>query len=255
MIHWRLHGQHAFQVLVHGQPVAGVLHAPRGWQELPCVVLCHGLLSSMESPKFRQLAEALQHERIGAVRFDFRGCGSSHGRIEDSTVSGRVEDLRELIGFLKGTLGHRGPLGLMGSSMGGFVALLCAATGAEVSALSVWATPFEPAELAGPAIDSQTGKLGPAFLEDLRNHDLSSLGKRIHHLLVIHGENDELVPVSHALRIHELACAPKKLHLIPGADHRFTHPAHRQEATRLTLRWFREYLALESSPRAGRFQP
>jgi len=209
----------------------------------------------MESPKFRQLAEALQHERIGAVRFDFRGCGSSHGRIEDSTVSGRVEDLRELIGFLKGTLGHRGPLGLMGSSMGGFVALLCAATGAEVSALSVWATPFEPAELAGPAIDSQTGKLGPAFLEDLRNHDLSSLGKRIHHLLVIHGENDELVPVSHALRIHELACAPKKLHLIPGADHRFTHPAHRQEATRLTLRWFREYLALESSPRAGRFQP
>jgi len=239
-------GQSPFRLNVRGQTVEGLLHKPAPWPRVPCVVLCHGLLSSMASPKFLGLAKALQDQGVAAARFDFRGCGASLGSLKESTVSGRLEDLRAVLQFLRLGCGHRGPLGLMGSSMGGFVALLCAATGAEVSAISVWATPFEPAELAGPAINSQTGKLGPAFLEDLRNHDLSSLGKRIHHLLVIHGENDELVPVSHARRIHELACAPKKLHLIPGADHRFTNPTHRQEATELTMKWFLEHLGVDA---------
>lgn len=236
------HGQLPFRVQVQRQTVEGFLHTPPAWPRVPCVVLCHGLLSSMASPKFMGLAKALQDQGIAAARFDFRGCGASQGSLKESTVSGRLEDLRAILQFLKQACGHLGPLGLMGSSMGGFVALICAATGAEVSAVSVWATPFEPAELAGPGVDSQTGKLGPGFLEDLRSHDLASLGKVIHHLLVIHGENDELIPVSHARRIHELACPPKQLHLIPGADHRFTSPTHRQEATELTVKWFLEHL-------------
>ncbi len=237
-----LRGQHPFQLQVQGQALAGVLHAPQGWPAVACVVLCHGLLSSMESPKFKALAEALARAGVAAVRFDFRGCGKSAGTLSQSTVSGRLEDLRAVTHFLSENLGYTRIPGLMGSSMGGFVALLYAGRQANVPALTVWAAPFAPLELGGLKTHPENARLGPTFFQDLGFHDLLSMGERINHLLVIHGEKDELIPVSHALRIYELALPPKQLHIIPGADHRFTEPAHRQDATHKTVKWFLEHM-------------
>lgn len=237
-----LQGQHSFEVVVQGQSLAGVLHAPQRWPEVPCVVLCHGLLSSMESPKFKALAEALSLEGMAAVRFDFRGCGKSSGSLRESTVSGRLEDLGAVIRFLAEGFGYERTPGLMGSSMGGFVALLYAGMKAGVPALSVWSTPFAPLELKALKLHSESSRMGPVFYQDLGTHDLSSIKGRLHHLLVIHGEKDELIPISHARRIHALGDYPKSMHIIAQADHRFTHPAHRQEAFSLTIKWFSEHM-------------
>jgi dipeptidyl aminopeptidase/acylaminoacyl peptidase len=35
---------------------------------------------------------------------------------------------------------------------------------------------------------------------------------------------------------------PKEFHVIGGADHRLTDPAHRQRAIELTVEWFKKYL-------------
>jgi dipeptidyl aminopeptidase/acylaminoacyl peptidase len=35
---------------------------------------------------------------------------------------------------------------------------------------------------------------------------------------------------------------PKEIHVIGGADHRFTDPAHRQRAIELSVDWFKKYL-------------
>lgn len=234
--------QLSFQVMVQGQPLAGVLHAPPGWPSVPCVVLCHGLLSSMESPKFKALAEALSLKGMAAVRFDFRGCGKSGGSLRDSTVSARLEDLASVIDFLAQGFGYRRPPGLMGSSMGGFVALLYAGSIASVPALSVWASPFAPLELSGLKLHPESSDLGPAFFQDLRRHDLLLVKGKIRNLLVIHGEKDELIPVSHAHRIYGVGLAPKHMHLIPQADHRLSYPSHRQEASTLTVKWFSEHM-------------
>ncbi|MEJ5375766.1 MAG: alpha/beta fold hydrolase [bacterium] len=235
-------GQHCFQVMAGGQPLAVVLQTPQGWPEVPCVVLCHGLLSSMESPKFKALAEALNQEGLAALLLDFRGCGKSGGSLKESTVSARVEDLSTATRFLAQSLEHKGPLGLMGSSMGGFVALLYAGMGKAVAAISVWAAPFDPLELEDLRTHPQTAQLGNSFFQDLRSHDLSKIKGKIKNLLVIHGEKDELIPISHAKRIYQLGCAPRQMYLIAQADHRFTHPAHRQEAISLTVKWFLRHM-------------
>jgi alpha-beta hydrolase superfamily lysophospholipase len=196
----------------------------------------------MDSPKFSLLAEALCEMGIGAARFDFRGCGQSDGAISDTTVSGRLADLQAVLNHLREVQGLGGPFGVMGSSMGGYVSLLAFAARGDLQATAVWATPFDLKGLSSQRGHPDLSSLGPAFFEDLPLHDLAPLDTRLHHLLIIHGERDEVVPHSHAHRLFKLASEPKELCIIPGGDHRFTNPAHRVRAGDLTLHWFRRWL-------------
>ena len=104
-------------------PLAAVLHRPAR-PAPPLVIACHGLLSSMESPKYVALAEALAEAGLACARFDFSGCGQSAGAREQTTVARRVAELGAVARALSA---HRavavGSLGLMGSSLGGFIAL------------------------------------------------------------------------------------------------------------------------------------
>ncbi len=226
-----------------GQIIRGLLHRPSEDPHIPCAVLCHGLMSSMDSPKFSLLADALSRMGMAAVRFDFRGCGQSDGEISQTTVSGRLADLQAVLDHLREGRGLRGPYGLMGSSLGGYVALLAFAARKDSSAICVWATPFDLGDLSSHSGDPDLSSLGPAFFEDLGRHDLLRVGEHVHHLLILHGERDEVVPVSHARRLYENASEPKALHILPGGDHRLVDPAHRARATELTIAWFRRWFA------------
>jgi fermentation-respiration switch protein FrsA (DUF1100 family) len=59
---------------------------------------------------------------------------------------------------------------------------------------------------------------------------------------LIHGEKDEVVPVSAARRAHDLALAPKGLYVIPGADHRLSRLADHNRAIARTLAWIRQMI-------------
>lgn len=225
-----------------GQEIHGVLHRPSLDVKGPCVILSHGLISSMESPKFRLMADTFAREKIAALRFDFRGCGGSGGEIKDTTVSGRMEDLEAVLDHVRRGLGWEGPVGLLGSSLGGYVSLLVFAKRGDIGAVCVWATPFDLKGLSELRDDPDMASIGPAFYEDLQGHDLASKGPRIHHLMVIHGERDEVVPKAHAQRIYTIASEPKDLHVLPHADHRFTDPSLRIQATELSLKWFQRFL-------------
>lgn len=230
------------QTRVEDQEISGFIHRPSADPGLPWVVLCHGLLSSMESPKFRILADALCAEGIAAVRFDFRGCGQSEGDLRESTVSGRVADLQAVLDHFRDDRGMRGPHGVLGSSMGGYVSLLTFTTREDLQAVCVWATPFDLQRLSDNRDHPELAKLGPAFFEDLSRHDLLLLAPKIHHLVVLHGECDEVVPQSHALLLHQHASDPKELHIFPGGDHRFTDPQQRARAVELSIRWLKKHL-------------
>jgi alpha-beta hydrolase superfamily lysophospholipase len=236
----------------HRWEIAGHLHRPSPAPELPCVILCHGLLSSMESPKFRLLAEALTGRGMAALRFDFLGCGASTGHLRDTTVSRRLDELRAVLGFLRRDLGIQGPLGLLGSSMGGFISLLAFAGGRDIDAICVWATPFDPQGLSRLRAHPDLAGLGPAFFEDLATHHLARLSPRIHHLMVLHGEKDEIVPQDHARRLFACASAPKSLGIFPGGDHRFTDPGHRRQAADLSLQWLARFLFHPGGGRGSR---
>ena len=224
----------------NGQKVAGVLHLPDE-KNPPCVIASHGLLSSKNSEKYIALGERISKEGIAMLRFDFRGIGESEGRLEDDTVSRRIADLDSAIAFVRSysRMGNR--IGLLGSSLGGYISLIGASIEKEIRAVVIWATPFHLDDLGSKGTE-ENPLPGEAFFKDLPRHRLLPLLPKISNCFVVHGEKDELVPVDQAWEIFHTLGAPKEIRVIEGADHRLTNPSHRQRAIDLSMDWFKKYL-------------
>ncbi len=224
-----------------GQKIAGILHLPDE-KNPPCVIASHGLLSSKNSDKYISLGEQISREGMAMLRFDFSGIGESEGSEEDNTISKKMADLRAAIDFVHAYphLGDR--IGLIGSSLGGFLSLIQASRDKRIRGVVIWATPLHLDDL-GTKKQEEDYPLPPdAFFEDLPKHRLVPLLPRVSHCLVIHGEKDELVPLDQALGIFYQLNTPKELHVIGGSDHRLTDPAHRRRAIELSVNWFKKYL-------------
>ncbi|MEE9182514.1 MAG: alpha/beta fold hydrolase, partial [candidate division NC10 bacterium] len=131
-----------------GEQLDGVLHLP-GPGKWPCVIAAHGLFSAKVSDKFVLLAARLTEAGFACLRFDFRGCGQSGGQLKDTTIAGRINDLRAVLARLRDHQALDQRFFLVGSSLGGYVALFVAAQGPHASALALWATPAHTRELEG----------------------------------------------------------------------------------------------------------
>jgi dipeptidyl aminopeptidase/acylaminoacyl peptidase len=223
-----------------GQKISGILHLPDVWSRA-CVIASHGLLSSKDSEKYIALGERLSQEGFSMLRFDFRGIGESEGRLEDDTVTRRVADLGSAVDFAKSRPGLGNRIGLVGSSLGGYVSLINASMNKEIRAVVIWATPFHLDDL-GKREKEEYPLPGEAFFKDLPKHRLLPLLSRVSNCMVIHGQEDESVPVDQAWEIFHSLGAPKEIHIIEGGDHRLTDPKHRQHAMDLTVEWFKKYL-------------
>lgn len=224
-----------------GQRISGVLHLPSK-DESPCVIASHGLLSSKDSEKYISLGERLSRKGIAMLRFDFRGIGESEGRMDDDSISRRLIDLESAISFVKSQRDVGNRIGLIGSSLGGYISLIMASIEKEIKATVVWATPFNLDNIGSKKDSEDYSPPGEAFLKDLPRHRLITFLQKLSNCLIIHGERDELVPMEHALKIFRHLNIPKEIHIIGGADHRLTDPIHRQHAIELTVRWFKNYL-------------
>ncbi len=216
--------------------LAAILHLP---VQTPCggVVCCHGMLSSKESRKFAAVAEAVRAAGLAAVRLDFSGCGQSSAPEGNALIGSRLQDLKTVIDHVAGEPWLRGGIGLMGSSLGGYLSLLAAAERPEIRATVCWATPFDLRRIQAAFIQSEElrRKFPPGF-EVGEPLDLSELaGPR--RVLVIHGRKDETVPWTDAESIYRRLGEPKRLMLFEQADHRFLDESCRELAIRATVDW------------------
>ena len=84
----------------------------------PTIVFCPGFRSVMSGIKGEFLAEMTAEEGLGYACFDYRGHGASSGRFEDGTIGAWLADLLAIIDDATS-----GPLILVGSSMGAWIAL------------------------------------------------------------------------------------------------------------------------------------
>ena len=224
-----------------GKRISGILHLPEKINP-SCVIASHGLLSSKDSEKYIAFGEQISREGMSMLRFDFRGIGESEGGEEDNTVSKKIADLSAAIDFIRSYSSLENRIGLIGSSLGGFLSLIKASEDKEIRTIVIWATPLHLDDL-GTKKQEENYPLPPeAFFEDLPKHRLVPLLHKVSNCLVIHGEEDELVPLDQALGIFYNLSVPKEIHVIGGSDHRLTDPAHRQRAIQLTVDWFKKYL-------------
>lgn len=210
---------------------------------MPLVLACHGLRASKDSDKYLLLGAKLPAAGLALARFDFRGSGESTGSEEDSTIGTRLEDGRAVLKYLALHRRLNGRIGLLGSSLGGFVALHLAAERRDAPAIVTWNAPANLDDLAA-ATTGGGPRLGDEFLRELAARVYTEAPAGVPRHLVIQAEADDLVSVEHGANLFARAGEPCDLVLIPGADHRLTDPAHRKEALTRSLEWLLRFLAV-----------
>ena len=112
----------------HLHPLAGGGHVAYRFLpgRVPSVVFLCGYASEMSGTKARFLHRVCAEAGHAYLRFDYRGRGASSGRFEDGTIGSWTDDACAVI-----EAATRGPLVLVGSSMGGWIMLLVARRLAE----------------------------------------------------------------------------------------------------------------------------
>jgi alpha-beta hydrolase superfamily lysophospholipase len=238
-----------------GDRLIGVLHYPEPEVPRGAVILCHGMESDKNSEKLVYLSRELAARGFVALRFDFSFVGESSGKFEDITWSGEAEDLRAAYGFL--TRRHKAKTALLGSSMGGTVALMFAAEEPEIAALVTVAAPLHPERFPDRILTveqlndwRQRGsivfngrRLNGTLLEDLSRIDVVACARKITcPTLILHGEADAVVPVAEAHELYGCLSSQKQLCILPATDHRLSNPQMMDRAVNESLDWLMRHL-------------
>ena len=225
-----------------GLILKGTLHLP-AVDHPPVVIGSHGLYSSQDSPKQIALARACNTLGMGYFRFDHCGCGRSQGEFEQVTsLPARCTDLKKAVETIKSRkeTGHR--IGLFGSSMGGTVCLKVAAE-LNINPIVTFAAPLRSNIRDQKFKQTRNHKTQGIYLDaNKSDFDISENLSQVRYILILHGEKDETVPLSHAEEIHRLAGEPKRLVVQPNGDHRMSNETHQNEFIRDASLWFKSGL-------------
>lgn len=222
------------RVLHVGTLVADV-HEPAVPAET-ALLFVHGFGSSRLGTKGTFLGPYLAARGCRVILPDLQGHGESGGAFGEITIARSIADVRA-IAAATGFGGMKRSI-LLGSSFGGLVAAwLCAEEPDFCDRLVLIAPAFgfverHVASLSPDVADAWrrgeplrvekdwfTVDLSNAILDEAASRPTAELARRLRTpTLIIHGDQDEQVPVSASIEFQR-ACAAADLHIIEGGDH------------------------------------
>jgi pimeloyl-ACP methyl ester carboxylesterase len=209
----------------------------------PGLVFCSGYASNMSGTKAEFLDQRCSESGFSFLRFDYSGHGQSSGDFMDGTIGGWFEDACIVLDRLTA-----GPQIVIGSSMGGWIALMLAVKKPHLvrAFIGIAAAPDFTEEFFLPDLTpkehaqfEQEGVLyrraSPPgdplpitknFVEEARKHLLlrSPLSVACP-VRLLHGIQDEDIPWRHALRIAEsVPHGDVRVSLVKDGGHRLSRP-------------------------------
>jgi pimeloyl-ACP methyl ester carboxylesterase len=211
------------------------------------VMFCCGYRSDMASTKATAIAEWCAERNVPFTRFDYNGHGKSEGDFMDFTIGGAMADALEVLDEVA-----QGPQIIIGSSMGGWVALNMAKErkGVVRGLIGVAPAPDFTEKLMYPRMTPEQRReiedegviwahsemtdsdypITWKFITEARNHlmldDVIGVDVPVH---VFHGQLDDSVPWEHSLLLQkQLTSEEVNVTFIKDGDHRLNRPADLQ---------------------------
>lgn len=201
------------------------------------VVLGHGVTGNKDRPLLRAVASGLAAKGWPCLRFSFSGNGGSEGRFEDSTITKGVGDLAAVMA----TVPQEKRIAYVGHSMGAAVGVLTARKRMSPQVLVSLAGMVRTADF----LEREFGEVVPGegcmwgeegcplsrvFAEDLRGIGdvLGAAGELMQPWLLIHGTDDDVVPVKDSKDAYAVARCEKRLVELPGEGHSFGEESYQQ---------------------------
>lgn len=215
----------------------------------PGMVILHGAGSRKEN--HADFARACAAAGWAAVTYDQRG----HGESEDEMGPAALADVGRIAAMLA-TRGDIDPdrICVRGSSMGGYLAVLAAASSDRLAGVIAICPATEDGLRRGlrngelemrADVDALDAWLGE---HDIRESAADLCGKP---LILLHAMGDERVPYTASEEIYARATDPRKLVVMPGGHHRSIQ--HDSELQGVALRWLER--ALDGRERRGSLRP
>ncbi|MEZ4713340.1 MAG: prolyl oligopeptidase family serine peptidase [Caldilineaceae bacterium] len=228
-----------------GHKLIGTLFLAAGDDPKPTAILLHGCPGF---EKNHDIAYALRQRGWNSLVFHYRGCWGSAGDYLFQTIPDDVQAAMDHLqsGCFPQVDGQR--LMLVGSSLGGWAAIITAARDPRPQAVAVYGTAVSlgQAEMSDEVIEQEfapwlTGMTPAAFntqrlaltdeFQPLRQ--VSKIAPRP--LLIINGDADAWTPASGARALYDAAEEPKELFIIPGGNHYLAW--HRAELCQIVVEW------------------
>lgn len=220
------------------------------------LIICHGFRGRKENTnRIFPFAQRINNLGMGVLAFDFIGSGESDGNFSDITLSSQARDLQAVINYADITW-HK-PIILLGRSFGGSTVLAGGTDSELVKGYILWSTPVDLIQAFTPLLEENDHQfihgrvlktydsygefyLKPSFIEDFYHHNmdeyLAKVGSRP--VLIIHAQNDEVVPVYHARYLyHKLQQA--EINIVDNTNHRFENKIKERED--ITINWLKKH--------------
>jgi len=182
-------------------------------EDSPCILFFHG--NGEVACDYDWIAPLYNQEGISLFVADYRGYGASGGQ---PSFSHMTSDAHSIFNFFVNTLhseGHSGPVFLMGRSLGSHSALELAYHYSQ--------------RLAGMIVESGSANMArllrffsvpPEQLRELEEAGYARVRSITLPILIIHGEWDNLIPLSQAITLYEtIGSEKKRLEVILAAGH------------------------------------
>ncbi len=221
------------------------------------ILVAHGFTGQRMGPGylFVKLGRALSAPGVSFFRFDFTGSGESGGTFPEMTMSTMVEDLLSAVELVNSRFSPD-RLILLGHSLGGAVAALCAQQ-ANADGLILLAPVSDPLGLtqrrketvlkegvnSNGYYENGPHEMSIEFLRDLQNHrPLEALTGWRGPIAVFQGDQDRSVSTGESGRYHtwaESAGVDREYHLLEGNDHNFSTVSGVQFLCTTIQKWLR----------------
>jgi len=126
--------------------------------------------------------------------------------------------------------------------MGGTVCI-SVADALDIDAWVTYASPVRSSSVTRTLKKSDdAGKIKPFLDHKYLTWDVSDRLERLHHIFILHGDSDTIVPPTNAHEIYTKSNNPKKLIIQKGGDHRMSKKKHQKDFLRDAVNWFKEWL-------------
>jgi pimeloyl-ACP methyl ester carboxylesterase len=199
------------------------------------VIFGHGVTGNKDRPLMVALAEGLSAKGWPCMRISFAGNGESDGRFEGCTITKEIDDLQAVLSAVPDYV----RVAYAGHSMGAAVGVLTAANDLRIRALISLAGMARTADFverefgdvipgAGCMWEDETMPLSEGFVADMKSIGdiLPAAATVTQPWLLIHGSEDDVVPIQDGRDAHAAARCEKQWLEIEGAGHSFDETSY-----------------------------